>query len=129
MNTLPFAHLTNQELQNLFETGSDKLKSIINNSKLPNHLKQLVPCFQQAVPRSNHYVEDEFNSYISKINPKFSVFHLNIRSLNCHHKELVTYLQLLDLKFDCICLSDVWSTNLNSYKSIFKDYRAILAKP
>ena len=119
MNALPFAHLTNRELQNLFETGSDKLKSMIKNSKLPNHLKQIVPYFQQAVPGSNYYVEDEFNSHINQINSKLSVLHLNIRSLNCHHKELVTYLQLLDLKFDCICLSEVWSTNLNPYKSVF----------
>ena len=56
MNALPFAHLTNRELQNLFETGSDKLKSIIKNSKLPNHLKQIVPYFQQAVPGNNYYV-------------------------------------------------------------------------
>ena len=67
------------------------------------------------MPGRNYYVEDEFNSYISKINPKFSVFHLNFKSLNCHHKELVTYLQLLDSKFDCICLSEVWS-----YYSILK---------
>ena len=129
MSTLPFAHLTNRELRNLFETGSDKLKRIMKNSKLPNHLKQLVPYFQKAVPGSNCYVEDEFNSYISKINPKFSVFHLNIRSLNCHHKELVTYLQLLELKFDCICLTEVCSTNLNSYKSIFQDYIPFFAEP
>ena len=75
---------------------------------------------------SNYYVEDEFNSRISKINSKLSVFHLNIRSLNCHHKELVTYLQLLNLQFDCICLSEVWSTNLNS---IFQDHIMIFAEP
>ena len=81
------------------------------------------------MPGSNYYVEDEFNSHINKINTKLSVFHLNIRSLNCHYKELVTYLQLLDLKFDCICLSEVWSTNLNSYKSIFQDYIMIFVEP
>ena len=86
MNALTFAHLKNQELQNLFETGSDKLKSIIKNSELSNHLKQIVPYFQQAVPGSNYYVEDEFNSHINKINSKLSAFHLNVRSLNCHHK-------------------------------------------
>ena len=42
---------------------------------------------------------------------------------------MVTYLKLLDLKFDCICLSEVWSTNLNSYKSIFQDYIVIFAEP
>ena len=31
-------------------------------------------------------------------------------------------MHLLNLKFDCICLSEVWSTNLKSYQSIFQDY-------
>ena len=88
-----------------------------------------MPYFQQAVPGTNYYVEDEFNSHINKINSKLSVFHLNIKSLNCHHKELVTYLQLLDLKFDCIFLLEVWSGNLNSYKSIFQGYIMIFAEP
>ena len=81
------------------------------------------------MPGSNYYVEDKFISYIRKFNPKFSVFHQNIKSRNCHHKELVTYLQLLDLKFDCVCLPEVWSANLNSYRSIFQDYIPLFAEP
>ena len=115
MNDLPFAGLTSLELHDLFEIGSVKLKNMISDSKLPNHIKQLMPYFQQTMLGSNYYVEDEFNSYTKKLNTKFSVFHLNIRSLNCHHKEIIAYLQLLDLKFDCICLTEVWKTNLSSY--------------
>ena len=114
MDFLPFADLSGLELQNLFETGSDKLKHIINNSKLPKHINQLIPYFGNSVPGTNYYIEDKFNSYINKIRPRFSVFHLNISSLNCHHKELIciAYLHLLNLRFDCICLSEVRSTNL-----------------
>ena len=36
-----------------------------------------------------------------------------------------SYLQLLDLKFDCICLTEVWKTNLNSYQ----DYIPFFAAP
>ena len=129
MDTLPFADLTSLELRNLFETGADKLRNIISDSKLPKYINQLIPYFQQTIPGGNYYVEDEFNSYTSKLNGKFSLFHLNIRSLNCHHKELIAYLQVLNLKFDCICLSEVWSTNLNSYQSIFRDYIPFLAEP
>ena len=102
MDVLPFADLSGLELQNLFEIGSDKLKNIINNST-----HHLIPYFANSVPGSNYYIEDEFNSYINKICPRFSVFHPNIRSLNCHHKELIGYLHLLNLRFDCICLSEV----------------------
>ena len=85
------------------------------------------------MPGTNYYVEDEFNSYTDKLNTKFSVFHLNIRSLNCHHKELIAYLQLLNVKFDRICLSEVvskvWTTNLDLYQSIFEDYIPLFAEP
>ena len=129
MEALPFTNLTNLEIQNLYETGSDKLKRILDNSILPKYIRQLVPYFQQTIPGSNYYVEDEFNSYTNKIKPKFSVFHLNIRSLNCHRKELIAYLHVLNLKFDCICLSEVWSTNWNSYQLILKDYISFFAEP
>ena len=129
MNAVPFAGLTSLELRDLFETGSDKLKNIISDSKLPNHIKQLIPYLQQTIPGTNYYVEDELNSYTDKLNTKFSVFHLNIRSLNCHHKELIAYLQLLNVKFDCICLSEVWITNLDLYQSIFEDYMPFFAEP
>ena len=42
--------------------------------------------------------------------------------MNCHHKESIAYLHVLNLKFDSICLSEVWSINLNSYQLILKDY-------
>ena len=84
--------------------------------------------FKQSIPGSNYYVEDEFNLYANKIKPKFSIFHLNIKSLNCHHKELNTSIHILNLSFDCICISEVWSTNLNSYQSILKDYTSFFAE-
>ena len=55
MNALPFAGLTSLELRDLFETGPDKLKNIISDSKLPNHIKQLIPYLQQTIPRTNYY--------------------------------------------------------------------------
>ena len=36
---------------------------------------------------------------------------------------------LLNLKFDCICLSEVWSINLKSYQSIFQDYIPFFVEP
>ena len=96
---------------------------------MPKHIKQLIPYFENSIPGSNYYVEDKFNSYVSKINPRFSVFYLNIRSLNCHYKELIAFLHLSNLKFDCICLSEVWSTNLKFYESIFQDYIPFFAEP
>ena len=66
-----------------------------------------------------YYVGNEFNVTLKKYNDsKFSIFHMNIRSLNKHHKELVTYLSLLNI--DGICLSEVWNYNLEFYRNIFQ---------
>ena len=42
---------------------------------------------------------------------------------------MIAYLQLLNVKFDCICLSEVWTTNLDLYQSIFEDYISFFAEP
>ena len=81
MDVLPFADFPGLDLQNLLETGYYKLRNIINNSKLPKHINQLILYFANSVPGSNYYVEDEFNSHINKIRPRFSVF-------LCQYKEL-----------------------------------------
>ena len=49
MDDFPFADITDLELQNIFETGYDKLKNIINNSKLPKHINQLIPYFANSM--------------------------------------------------------------------------------
>ena len=77
-----------------------------------------------------YYVENEFNAALKKYNDsKFSIFHTNIRSLNKHHKELVTYLSLLNMKFDCICLSEVWNYNLEFYRNILQNYVSYFEPP
>ena len=42
---------------------------------------------------------------------------------------MIAYLQLLNVKFGCICLSEVWTTNLDLYQSIFEDYMPFFAEP
>ena len=52
----------------------------------------------------------------------FSIFHLNIQSLNKHHVELTTYISLLQIDFDCICLSEIDTFNIDFYKHIFPNH-------
>ena len=76
-----------------------------------------------------YFVEDEFNTNLKNCDDsKLSLFHLNIRSPNCHHKELSAYLPLLNKQVDCICLSEVWNYNLDLYKNIFPSYRGYFEK-
>ena len=87
----PFHGLTDSEINYEFQTSSDKLKHTIENSILPKHINQILP-FSNGVCQNKYFTEDEFNHLTYKINPKFSVFHLNIRSLNCNQGELIAYL-------------------------------------
>ena len=47
MEALPFTNLTNVEIQNLYETGSDKLKRVLDNSILPKYIRQLFHIFNK----------------------------------------------------------------------------------
>ena len=64
------------------------------------------------------------NSRVSKLQNKikFSIFHLNIRSLNKNYREVYTLLCSLDVHFDVIVLSEIWSVNLNLFANIFPGY-------
>ena len=86
--------------------------------------------FRRIIDFGMECVENEFNAAFKKYNDsKFSIFHMNIRSLNKHHKELVTYLSLLNMKFYCICSSEVWNYNLEFYRNIFQNYVSYFEPP
>ena len=40
---------------------------LVDNSIPPKYIRQLVPYFQQTIPGSNYYEEDEFNSYTNSV--------------------------------------------------------------
>ena len=106
-NVLPFANLPQKQIRDEFSTNQQKLKGVITNSNLSTMLTPYKQIFSQVGLDCKYYVEEEFNAELKNYNDSnFSVFHINIsfniRSLNKHHKELVTYLLLLNLKFDCI---------------------------
>ena len=68
-----------------------------------------------------YYNENDFNTIIdSHRNPKFSILHLNIRSLNANRIELQTYLEKLNIAFDIIALSEVGNTNVEENSKFFK---------
>ena len=71
----------------------------------------------------NYRTVDDFNNMSSSVkNMEISVFHLNIQSLNKNHVNLFTFLQLLNIQFDVIVLSEIWNYNLNFCHTLFKDY-------
>jgi len=71
-----------------------------------------------------YYTEYEFNNRTRGLRDsvELAVMHLNVRSLNCNHRALCQFMELLALKFDVIILSEIWSTNINFYHNIIKGY-------
>ena len=96
LSMLPFHNLSSQQIIDEFATSKDKLKEILENANLTKFLKPYKQLFSQVGINCEYFIEDEFNSKLKDHNDsRFSIFHLNIRSLNCHHKELKVYLSLL----------------------------------
>ena len=74
---------------------------------------------------SDYYTETEFNAKhgcISEQNVDISIFHVNVRSLNANQSKLVQLLLSLNLKFDMIVLSEIWSFNIQFYNNILDGY-------
>ena len=118
IHVVPFYGLTNDELHNEFMTSANKLKEVLENSTLSNFMKKFEPYFQQVGIDSHYFAEDDFNESLHQLNTRFLLFHLNIRSLNKHHNDLVIYFLLLINKIDVIFLSEIWNYNLKFYKAI-----------
>ena len=122
-------HLPGYKLsdKNFFEmTGAENF--IANQTTLAKNISsQLQNIFKTHIKQSGvefqYFSEDKFNQSVTKIdNCQFSIFHLNIRSLNCNHKSLQILLGSLNHSYNVICLSECWNKNLSFLTTIFPDY-------
>ena len=109
---LPFNGLTNVELE--------------ENSTLPNFMRKFKPYFHQVGLDSLYFTEDDFSQSIKGYNIRFSIFPVNIRSLNKHHIDLIIYLSMLNMKFHVIRLSKIRKFNLEFYKNFLPHYTVYL---
>jgi hypothetical protein len=79
----------------------------------------------------NYYVEDSFNNKLQHLsNDCFSLFHINIRSMQHNLDGLLQYLEILSHSFSIIGLSETWLTvdnhtlfDIPNYKHL-KAYRS-----
>ena len=58
-------------------------------------------------------------------NIELSEFHLNIKSLNANSSKLMQLVSSLDLKFDVIILSEIWTYNIQFYSNILQQYNCL----
>src|SRR6267154_746783 len=117
---LPFFHLDNNELLALFQdsqpnvnlsaTQLNSLLADLSNSDLYNNLKN-----------ENLSIEN-FNQNLSTQEFDLRCLHINIHSLNAKLDDFIQLIASLDVCFDVICLTEVWSTNLQFHACVLQDY-------
>ena len=119
---MPFFTLGDSEFRKCLDI--DKNDILSNNSQLSEYITNLDNNNILANLNFNYVTDIDFNRKVSSITKliDLSVIHLNIRSLNCNHRALSQFLELLIIKFDVIILSEIWSTNIDFYCNIFSGY-------
>jgi hypothetical protein len=58
------------------------------------------------IPNCSYYSVDEFSKAKFKSSKYFSIFHMNIHSIQLHFNELKILLQLMDFNFDILAISE-----------------------
>ena len=122
LSNLPFYGLTHKQFNSHLRL--DKYDILNDNSELAAYINCL-DANSELNSLNFCYVNDlQFNNMVQKEqrNVSLAVFHINIRSLNCNHRALVYFLEMIAIKFDVIILSEVWATNIDFYHNIFDDY-------
>jgi len=122
LSNLPFYGLTHNQFNHYLRL--DKYDILNDNSELAAYIRS-VDANRELNSLNFSYVNDsQFNNMVHKEeqNITLSVFHINIRSLNCNHRALVYFLEMLVIKFDVVILSEVWDVNIDFYRNILDDY-------
>ena len=87
-----------------------------------HHFDEIYPSVNESIQKQ-YYSADEFNSKFSpNCGNDLSVFHINIRSLNKNGDELLVYLETINRKFDVICITESWITELPVVDDVFPSY-------
>ena len=107
--------LPNHKVKTLNRLSDQGLKNFILNLTKNDYFKSL---------DSMYLTLEQFNQKIKKVQNslELSLFHLNIQSLNSKLSEFRLLIGLIDVDFDVIVLSEIWSTNIDFYSNILCNY-------
>ena len=87
-----------------------------------HHFEELYPCVNESNLKQ-YYTVGEFNVKFPRNNVNdLNILHTNIRSLRKNGDELSVYLESLNKKFDIVCLTETWITELPVVDDIFPSY-------
>ena len=87
-----------------------------------HHFDNLYPCVNESNLKQ-YYSVDDFNVKFPRNNDSdLNILHTIIRSLKKNGDELSVYLESLNRKFDIVCLTETWITELPVVDDIFPSY-------
>ena len=118
---LPYHNLTNTEFHSFITQYNYNVNNFMENDLLSSIEKSIPACIYNNI-HCKYYNENSFNQCVKNINPKLSMLHFNIRSLNKNRLQFQTLLACLNLKFHVIGLSELGKNNIDSNAAYFKNY-------
>ena len=123
LKQLPYYFVSPSELQSDFGIPTIAKTSFVNNDFLED-IRNLYCSDLLHNLNFDYFTPDSFNDTINKFgcNINFSLFHMNVRSLNKNSEELCQFLGSLSHNFDVLVLSEVWACNITLYSNLLPGY-------
>ncbi len=122
LSELPFHSVSDPILHSILCT--DDWSHVIANEDFRNYLRMMNSSELLDNLNFKYVTDSQFNSYLGNLrnNIELSLFHLNVRSLNSKHRSLCQFLELLEVNFDVIVLTEIWAYNIDFYLNILEGY-------
>ena len=121
LDCLPFFHLDNNELLAIFQDLQPDIN--LSATQLNNLLTGLSNNdLYKNLQNENFSIEDFNQNFSSAQEFDLRCLHINIHSLNAKLDEFVLLIESLDISFDIICLTEVWSTNIQFHACALQKY-------
>ena len=123
LQQLPYYSVSTQELINDLATPAVTTADFINNDFL-NDLKTLYHSDLYRNLNFDYFTPCSFNAKLNTDTniADFSVFHMNIHSLNKNSNELCQFLSTINHDFDVLVLSEIWSHNIIHFRNLIPGF-------
>ena len=127
---MPFFTCTDYQVFRECSTQIGNIFEIFNDNAFAKQIKSLVNNFTNENYNCKYYNTSEFQSLIKSFNTGgLKMIHFNIRSFEKNKFLLYAFLELFNIEFDIIFLSETGKVNVALAESIFKGYKLIYQPP
>ena len=120
---LPFSNCSEAQIEFEFLGERKTLYEKYSGSKFFKDMAEYANTLSSDNYSCNYYDINSFNSKFPKTNNSFlKMCHINIRSINLHKHELLSYLECIKYNFDIILLTECGQALVPNVEECFKDY-------